>query len=79
MKFSLIAAIMAVSLVGPASAKDRPDARPVQEQTCIGLGTRAAQVSYSSATTSSCCDHALACAQYLSNIVIPKPRTAYRT
>ena len=79
MKFSWIAAGMALALAGPASAKDAANARPTPEPTCIGFGARTAHVSYSSPTTSSCCDQALACAQYLSTVVIPKPRTAYRT
>jgi hypothetical protein len=79
MKSPLIVASMVLAFAGPVLAKDAPKSPPAQEQTCPGFGSQPARVAYSSAPLTSCCDNGLACAQYLSTIVIPKPKVAYRT
>src|SRR4051794_38762856 len=77
-KCSLIAASMALAFAGPVLAKDAPRSPPPQEQTCVGFPSQPVRVAYSSSALASCCD-GLACAQYLSTIVIPKPKIAHRT
>ena len=79
MKSQWIAASMALVFAGPVLANDAPKSPAARKQTCSGFASPAIRVAYSSVGMAPCCDAGLACAQYLSTTIIPKPKAAHRT
>ncbi|MBV8523119.1 MAG: hypothetical protein JOY71_13510 [Acetobacteraceae bacterium] len=80
MRNILIAAALMTGVALSAQAAGAPPLPPASLPFCSDAGYRADRVAFTGRDTPACCDDAApACAQYLSTMVIQKPKPDLRT